>query len=374
MAGALRGRNNIYFFNYGRSYLDRPDAVALYLPELPLRPGRIPPRRDLNVAGVILDAAPDAWGQRVILQRTTRHAERKSSAELDLATTLLESGSDRVGALDFQNDPEVYIARTGTATLDELAEAADRVDAGEPLSPELEMALLGGSSLGGTRPKATLDGDRCQFIAKFSARGDTFSIVRAEAVAMELARRVGLDVAQTTLTESLGRDVLVVERFDRTATPGARRMMVSALTMLELPEHAARHATYHDLADTIKARFSRPQPTLRELFARIVFNVCVGNTDDHARNHAAFWNGTELSLTPAYDICPYPRAGGEATQAMAIARDGNSLAQLALCVDAAPIYGLSPAEARDAIDHQLEVIESEWEDAADLSRLTTADR
>lgn len=178
VAGALTRWGNAYFFNYGKSYLGRSDAIPLYLPELPLRSGRIPPRGALEVAGVILDAAPDGWGQRVVLQRLASRNE-------------------------------------GTA---------------------------------------------------------------------------------------------------------------------------------------------------------------LGNTDDHARNHAAFWDGAELSLTPAYDICPYPRAGGEATQAMAIDREGNSLSRLALCVDAAPIYGLSPAEARGVIDFQIEAIESEWEDAADRNRLATADR
>lgn len=151
-------------------------------------------------------------------------------------------------------------------------------------------------------------------------------------------------------------------------------MVVSALTILELPEHAARHATYPDLADTIRRRFTLPTETLRELFSRIVFNICIGNTDDHARNHAAFWDGAELSLTPAYDVCPYPRVGGEASQAMRIDRDGNSLSQLALCVEAAPIYGLSDGEAREVIDAQLDMITSEWDDAAERARLTQTER
>lgn len=372
VAGALTRHGDISYFNYARSYLGRREAIALYLPELPLRAGRIPPRRDLNVAGVISDAAPDAWGQRVVRERLLSRGV--GVGEPDLDTYFLESGSDRAGALDFQPDPETYVPRSSEATLEELAEAADRVDAGDPLSSDLENALFAGSSLGGARPKAVLHSDGGQYIAKFSSRSDTFSIVKAEAVAMDLARRVGINVAETTLTESIGRDVLVVERFDRSSTPGVRRMMVSALTILELPEHAARYATYPDLADTIKARFTDPKTTLRELFARIVFNICIGNTDDHARNHAAFWDGSQLSLTPAYDLCPYPRSGGEATQAMAVNRDGNSLSRLALCVEAAPIYGLSPSDARSLIDAQLEVIESAWTEVADMNRLTVGDR
>ena len=73
--------------------------------------------------------------------------------------------------------------------------------------------------------------------------------------------------------------------------------MVSALTLLELDELMARYASYEQLATIIRHRFQAPRETLKELFARMLFNILCGNTDDHARNHAAFWNGKELSLT-----------------------------------------------------------------------------
>ena len=86
----------------------------------------------------------------------------------------------------------------------------------------------------------------------------------------------------------------------------------------------------------------------RELFARITFNILVGNNDDHARNHAAFWDGEWLTLTPAYDICPQPRSGGETSQAMIIGRDGFRMSQLAGCVERAGTYMLTEADARGA--------------------------
>ena len=139
---------------------------------------------------------------------------------------------------------------------------------------------------------------------------------------MELARRAGLDAARTEVAGALGRDVLLVDRFDRPEGGRHRRMVVSALTILNLDVMMARYATYYDLADAIRSRFAEPRQALRELFSRIIFSICVGNTDDHARNHAAFRDGTILALTPACDICPQPRSGGEAAQAMAIRRDG----------------------------------------------------
>lgn len=374
VAGRLEAVGAIVMFNYGRSYLERADAVPLYRPELPLRTGAIRPGDGLTIAGCIKDAGPDAWGRRVVMHRRLGYAGLNADPDaLGPITYLLESGSDRPGALDFQAGADTYVARSGAAPLDDLVRAAELIDAGEPLPPELAVALLHGSSIGGARPKVLVEADGRNLIAKLSSRTDTFPVVAAEAVAMHLAALVGLDVAQAEVATSHGHEVLLVERFDRTAVPGERKMMVSALTILGLDEMMFRYTSYHQLADEIRARFTDPDRTLRELFARIVFNICVGNTDDHARNHAAFWDGTELTLTPAYDICPQPRSGGEAAQAMDIA-PGSRLSRFQTCVDAAHRYHLSRAEAVAIIAAQVAVIEEQWDDAADAARLTSTDR
>jgi serine/threonine-protein kinase HipA len=246
VAGRLDLVGEIVTFTYGRSYLARDERIALYLSELPLRRGPISPLVG-EVAGCIADAAPDAWGRRVILNRGVGR-DALDTTELNLLTYLLESGSDRIGALDFQTSPSEYFARrTGHATLKELAESAERVEQGIPLSPILDQALLHGSSVGGARPKALLsDGDR-RLIAKFSSTTDTYPVVKGEFIAMELAHRAGLNVAKVALTDALGKDALLIDRFDRPAA-GGRRAMVSALTILELDEFAARYASYADLA------------------------------------------------------------------------------------------------------------------------------
>lgn len=375
VAGVLQADGVTTFFRYAESFLARETAVPLYFPELPLRPGPIRPVAGLSIAGCIADAGPDAWGQRVILRRLFgREYSVPGGAEPDTLTYLLESGSDRIGALDFQASPSAYVPRSVSATLEEVMQAAERLDAGVPFSPDLDAALLRGSSIGGARPKALLDDDGRRLIAKFSSSTDPYPVVKAEAVAMELAKRVGINVAGTEVVECLGRDVLLVECFDRTPVLGERRMIVSALTVLELDEMMARYATYPALADVIRERFTQPKETLRELFSRIVFNILVGNTDDHARNHAAFWDGSSLSLTPAYDICPQARSGGEAVQAMAIARDGFRFSQVVGCQNAASTYLLSSKEAREIIDHQLHTIRTQWTDAADAARLSHPER
>lgn len=375
VAGRLEAVGDIVEFTYGRSYLGLEDAIPLYLPELPLEPRVLQPPPRMRIAGCISDAGPDAWGMRVIMRRQLGTAAPAADpAALPVLTYLLGSGSDRIGALDFQRSSSEYVPRHSNASLDELLRAAERLEQGLPFSPELDAALLHGSSIGGARPKSLIEDAGSAKIAKFSSLGDTFPIVKGEYLAMELARRCGLNVASARLVRALEKDVLLIDRFDRVEGSGERKAMVSALTILELDEMQARYASYADLAQVIRERFTNAAETLRELFARITFNVLVGNIDDHARNHAAFWDGEYLTLAPAYDVCPQPRSVGEVNQAMAIGEDGFRKSQLAGCVAAASTYLISEADARETIDHQIETIERQWSEVADLAELTEQDR
>ncbi len=365
-----------YRFAYGRRYLARHDAISLFPDELPLQPGS---QEQANGAlpSCLRDASPDAWGRRVIINRLTgQKGEAADGVDFNELVYLLESGSDRIGALDFQQSSTDYWPRESqAATLDELQEASAYVEAGEPLPPALDQAIQHGSSIGGARPKAILDDRDRKLVAKFSSNTDLYSVVKAEFVAMRLARQVGLDVAPVEMTRSLGKDVLLVERFDRErATDGwSRHIVLSALTLLGLDEMMARYASYEDLAHRIRAEFDQPGHTLRELFGRIVFNVLCGNTDDHARNHAAFWDGVSYRLTPAYDICPQSRTGGEATQAMLL-HDRERRSQLVHCLAAAERLGLSHAQARGIINHQIATLHDHWGDVCDEADLSPVDR
>lgn len=370
LAGRIDREGPLHTFTYGRSYLAREQAMPLYLPELPLAERIIQPLTG-EIAGCLRDAAPDGWGQRVI---ENAHVSAGGTHALGVLDYLLRSSANRIGALGFSRsvDAPPSSGERG-ASLDELVASAERVEAGEPLDPDLDRALLHGTSVGGTRPKALLsDGDR-SLIAKFSSSSDSRPVVKAEFVAMTLAKRAGLTVAPVGLVTVQHRDVLLVERFDRTPD-GGRRALVSALTVLGLDEFGGRYATYWELADSIRARFTDPDLTLRELFSRITFNVLVGNTDDHARNHAAFWDGRSLSLTPAYDLCPQPRIGRETAQAMAIAPDGFRRSELAGCIERAGTYHLDAAEARSIVHRQIDTIAANWAEVCDAARLTEVER
>lgn len=378
VVGRLSREGQTYVFNYGRSYLDLAEAIPIYLPELPLRRGAISPIAPLDLAGALRDGAPDAWGRRVIINRMTGLKRTAAGQiEFDELTFMLNSGSDRIGALDFQTSSDIYQPREAqNATLEELLDAAARVERGEPIPPSLDNALFHGSSIGGARPKALIEDGDDKYIAKLSATNDTFAIVKAEYIAMRLAKvAAGINVASVRLAKASGKDVLLVQRFDRTrALQGwTRRALVSALTIFGLSEMQARYASYKDLADIVRARFDAPEQTLHEIFRRMVFNVLCGNTDDHARNHAAFWNGKSLALTPAYDLCPQARTGREANQAMLIAYDDRR-SRLATCRVAAATFLLSDTDANSIIEAQVDGIRTHWDAICDEAELSQVDR
>jgi serine/threonine-protein kinase HipA len=375
VAGRITQDKGRYVFNYGASYLGRKDAIPIYEPELPLGRGMIEPTAGLSMASSIRDGSPDAWGRRVIINRLIG-TKATEAADLSELTFLLQSGSDRIGALDFQTSATDYVPRLkANAPYEELLEAAARVEQGVPLTPALDLALNHGTSIGGARPKALIDDEDRKLIAKFSASADIYSVVKAEFIAMKLASACGLEVASVSLVPAGGKDVLLINRFDRVKAANGwhRRAMVSALTILGLDEMMARYASYADLAEIIRHRFTDPKDTLRELFGRICFNILCGNTDDHARNHAAFWDGKMLSLTPAYDICPQGRTGFEATQAMLIAGD-NRRSALASCLAAAPTFLLDETKATQIMVKQITTIAGEWDRVCDEAKLSQTDK
>ena len=377
VAGRIELEGKHLVFNYGRSYLDKHGSLPIYEPELPLKSGAIEPLDGLSMAGCLRDGAPDAWGRRVIINRLLgQKGEAIDIAQLDELTYLLESGSDRIGALDFQTTSIRFEPRLGAqASLEELLSVAEHVEKGVPVTPELEQAVFHGTSLGGARPKAAIETDTKKYIAKFSSNNDITNVVKAEFVAMRMAAKLGLNVAHVELKRAAGKDVILIERFDRVKTERGwtRKSMVSALTMFGLDEMMGRYGSYQELADIIRKRFTDPKKTLQELFGRLVFNILCGNTDDHARNHAAFWSGEMLTLTPAYDICPQNRNGREANQALFISGE-KKMSTLATCLEVAQHFLLSDNAAIELIEQQIETIRASWLTLAEEASLTEVDK
>ena len=370
VAGRIVKQGTLHYFTYGRQYRERVGALAFSPFELPLRTGTFQPEGLNTIHSCLRDAAPDAWGRRIL-------AYQYANFTLDELDYLLLSGSDRIGALDFQLSSTEYQARQPqSVVLRDLLAAAEMIELGTKLPPDLEIALRHGTSVGGARPKALICDAQHSYIAKFSTSADHYDIVKAEYVAMQLAKRIGLDVANTQLVSVMGKDVLLVERFDRihSASGIYRRHLLSGLSLLGLNEMEARYASYIDLADLIRQRFKNPSTTLHELFNRLVFNILIGNTDDHARNHAAFWDGQHLTLTPAYDLCPQLRSGNEATQAMQISGSQGNFSTLQNALSICHAFQLPTEQAKQMIERQVDIIAASWLETCKTANMRPLER
>lgn len=379
VCGRIEEENGYYYFNYGRSYLekakDNANLYSIYEPELPLIEGRLPLLNNLKMPNAIRDASPDAWGRRVILNKVSG-SKAKDTGDLSELLYLLESGSDRIGALDFQESSTQYVPRKPrNISFEELLASSEKVEKGIPLNQELDFALLHGTSIGGARPKALVEEKETKYVAKFASTADYYNVVKAEYLAMRLAKLVGIDVADVKLTKAAKKDVLLIQRFDRIRKKDGwtRKRTVSALTLFGLDEMLARYASYETLCEIIRHRFLSPKETLEELFKRLVFNILSGNTDDHARNHAAFWDGNSLSLTPAYDICPQARSGNEVSQAMLITGEDRR-SQIQVCLQARNQFLLSKQKATEIVKHQIQTIEKKWKSVCEEAELSQVDR
>jgi serine/threonine-protein kinase HipA len=331
-------------FRYAAAYLGRAGVIPLHPLTLDLSPGGYVGRRIQALPHAIADAAPDAWGRRVIEHRSGAPALN----ELDY---LLAGAGHRAGAMHFQRDESEYRpVDLPVVAVRDLAEAAALLEQNVPLPPELEDALLHGTSIGGARPKAAIADDVGHWIAKFSSRTDRYDVVRFEYATMKLAAHCGIDVPEVRLVETAGKHVLLVHRFDRVPKDGdySRRLVLSALSLLQLDDTEARLAGYPDFAEVLRQWSREPLNDCKQLFRRMLFNMLVGNTDDHAKNHAVFWDGQRLALTPAYDLMPIPRTGQEGRQAMRVGELGP-MASLTNAYSEAARFGLLAEEARGIV-------------------------
>jgi serine/threonine-protein kinase HipA len=344
-------------FQYGRKYLDRARAMPVDPLSLPLDsepgPASYQPRNGLPMFGAIRDAAPDFWGRRVIETKL-----RVPPESLPESQYLLHAGTHRFGALDLRSsltDSEGTGVLPPVADLRYLVEAADRIQQGQPVPAQLEM-LFQVASLGGARPKAVVLHKGNQYLAKFPARNDSWNIPVVERACLELARRCGLNVPATDLvTLADGREVMLIERFDRVALARGfeRRHCVSALSILGKTEQESASSSYAEIAHALRT-FGVDKRVLqdeRELYARVAFNILVSNDDDHLRNHAFVWDpsGKGWRLSPLYDVVPHPQVSQDRRLHLSIGPHGRT-ATLVNLLEAHGDFGLLKPEAARIID------------------------
>jgi serine/threonine-protein kinase HipA len=350
-------------FAYGRRYLDRPNAMPVDPVALPLgaRPRDVTTNGGLY--GAFRDASPDYWGRLVI------GAEAKVPPEtLGEMDFLLQANASRVGNLDFrmslvQGEPDRM--PPAFQSLGDLLGAASRLQEGGEVSQDLLRLLEQGSSVGGARPKCTVELEDALWIAKFPAKGDTVNFPRIEQANMALAKECGITVPEMRLVDIAGKDVLLVKRFDREKTENGylRFAFLSALSLMEWDERDRTLWNYPALADRMRASILAQPEQIRELFRRMIFNVLCRNTDDHPRNHAFLWGERGFALSPAYDIVPTPTRLGVGTDfllSMSLGKKGRE-ASLGNALTMSPRFGLTLHEAENVVD-DMKACVAKWEE------------
>jgi len=299
-------------FEYDSAWLKHSEKFALE-PALELTEGAF--HAAASVFGAIGDSAPDRWG-RVLMRRAE---SKKAKAEKRTPITLLEADyllgvndEARQGALRFslELDKAVFLAAKdqnpipSLIKLPKLLSATERFLDNEESAEDLKLLLAPGSSLGGARPKASIqDKDGTLAIAKFPRKDDEYNVVLWEAVAFDLAKSAGINVPDWRIEKILRKPVLIIKRFDR--NNDERIPFLSAMSMLGAKDNEEH--SYLEIAYAIIQNGASPNHDLTELWRRIVFSIMIANTDDHLRNHGFIYERYKgWRLSPVYDLNPTP--------------------------------------------------------------------
>lgn len=367
-----RGKEN-YSFEFSDNWLS--NYYNLFLdPDLFIGRGRQFVLGDKKIFGFLSDCAPDRWGRTLmkrkeaILARTEKRAIRELN-ELDFILGV--NDESRVGGLRFKKENgEEYLSVNDSfnvppfESLRKLQHASLEFEKNE--NPDetkwLKMLLEPGSSLGGARPKATVqDTDGSLWVAKFGSKNDDYDVGAWEITANKLAKLCGLN---TTVTQSLKfsntATTFLSKRFDRNyGDNGLKRIhYASAMTVLGKSDGAGGSdgSGYLDIAEFIKNYSVQPEKDLEELWNRIYFNVAISNTDDHLRNHGFLLSKDGWHLAPLFDVNPNIYGNH---LALNIDEFDNSKS-VKLVLDSSGYYGLSENHAKANGEHINQVINDNW--------------
>ena len=362
-------------FEYADAWRGRAGAFALDPANLPLERRQIYTSSAKSaLPGALRDTAPDRWGQQLIRRAFRKAGEQRALSEIDYLLAI--NDHTRMGALRYRREGEETFGHNigryrvpPLIRLPALLNAADAVLSNTESAEDLRLLLNEGSPLGGARPKsAVIDNDGRLAIAKFPKNDDDRSIPHGEVLAMTLAAAAGIGVAQATLLDVAGRPVSLITRFDR--DEDRRIPFISAMTLLGLSD--GDEATYTDIAEVIRMYSSAPTEDLHELWRRIVFNVMVGNLDDHLRNHGFLYDHDNTwRLSPAYDLNPVPLTEKARELTTWISEEGPD-ADLDLARAAAPYFALDLVRA-DAIIDEVAVALDGWQQIARQLQMSASD-
>lgn len=375
----IRGKEQ-FAFEYDNSWLTSESANYLLDPDLLLYNGRQYAPMNKALFGVFADSCPDRWGRLLMKRREAvqaRKEDRKPKALGESDYLLGVYDKARMGALRFKTEingeflsDNKELATPPWTTLRTLEAASLGFENDESGLEEkwLKQLLAPGSSLGGARPKATVQDEKGNlWIAKFPSKHDEVNSGAWEKVVHDLAELCRLDVPEAKLeTFSKNGSTFLVKRFDRN---GDKRIhFASAMTLLGKTDGASGSdgSSYLDLVSFIRQNGAEPEQDLKELWNRIVFNMVVSNTDDHLRNHGFMLTKKGWRLSPLYDVNPIPY--GDAL-ALNVSVDDNSIS-IELAISVAKYFGIEEKEAIRIADEIKTTVKDNWEKLAGKSGLS----
>ena len=375
-----RGKE-IFSFEYDKAWLQSQYLQQLD-PHLELVAGPQYPRGEQNNFGIFLDSSPDRWGRQLIKRREAQHARAEDRdirllAGIDYLLGVYDVA--RMGALRFRLsdrgaflDDHAHKPIPPWTKLRALAAASERLEQDKDSTNKddaLELILAQGSSLGGARPKiGVLDDDNHPWIAKFPSRDDEYNVGKWEYLTHILAEKAGITVAPSQIARLSNRyDTFLTKRFDRTPQ-GTRIHFASAMTMLSKTDGDSE-ASYLDIVHFLMQFGAQTTKDLQQLWRRIVFFICVSNTDDHLRNHGFILTDGGWRLSPAYDMNPVARGDG---LNLNISQHDNSQ-NLQLALDVAEYFRI-PAKDKEPIMLDIITAVKSWPSEAQKLKLTTSEQ
>lgn len=316
----LRGSDS-YAFKFDNDWLNLHAGIKLS-EDINNYPGMQYTLPDNDIFGCFADALPDRWGRTLLKRREQLQAEEEKRAPRNLSSFDYLVGIDdfsRMGGFRFKKEKDGgFINVSPSLKIPPLTEIRELIYASqeiekceeEDVMPEkkwIAQLIQPGTSLGGARPKAgVLDEEGRLCIAKFPSRNDDYDAGLWEHFSHLLALQAGIHVAETRLWGGLGKyHTLLSKRFDRT-DEGRRIHFASCMSLLGLKDgdNAQGGYGYLDIVDFILQGCCDVETNLRELYRRVAFNICIGNSDDHFRNHGFLLTPKGWTLSPAYDMNP----------------------------------------------------------------------
>lgn len=328
------------------------------------------PERD--IFGCFSDALPDRWGRTLLNRREQILAteEKRLVRRLSSFDYLLGiDDSSRMGGFRFKERADGDFINASNmlripplTNIRELIHASSEVEKSEeenklPDKKWLTQLIQPGSSLGGARPKASVvDTDKVLYIAKFPSRKDNYNAGLWEHFCHLLATKAGINAASTQVISTNDKyHTLLSRRFDRT-DEGKRIHFASAMTLLGLTDgaNASTGNGYLDIVDFILQNCTDVNQNLQELYRRVTFNICIGNSDDHFRNHGFLLTPKGWTLSPAYDMNPTLNE----YQSLLIS-SGSSRADLSILLDASESYMLTREVATKIISEVVAAVK-DW--------------